>query len=202
MVICIFQYSALAVVYYSFGKSVNKSFGDANEKTILTENIFVPIGGKVLNVDLALNIEHPSICDLQIFLQSPSGTAACINSYDIFTFKPHQTNFYWTVFDAESTIDIDSGKSPFTGLYRGNGPDSLSVFYGQQSYGIWQVSVYDAVYGDTGLFKGVRLDFRINPEPSTMLLFLFSAPALAFAGKRGSVFSNKPASAPQKRQTS
>ena len=203
-----FQYSASAEGYYSFGKSVNKSFGDANEKSImLSENINVPISGKVLDVDLALNVEHPSICDLEICLLSPSGVGACINSYDVHTFVKGRANFYWTVFDAESPMDIDSGASPFSGLYRGNGPDSLTVFYGQPSFGTWQVTILDKVRGDTGTFKGVRLDFHINPEPSTMLLFLFSAPALAFAcprdfrrktgrwaRKRGGIFSDKPKS--------
>jgi subtilisin-like proprotein convertase family protein len=181
VVICIFQHLALAEGYYSFGRSINKSFGDPNEKNImLSEDIFVPIAGKVLNVDLALNIEHTSICDLQIYLKSPTGTLACINSYDYDRdggrmFEPNRANFYWTIFDAESPFNIDSGEPPFFGLYRPNGPDSLTVFYNQQSRGTWQVRIVDWIYADTGTFKGVRLDFHINPEPSTILLFVFSA---------------------------
>jgi len=187
-VVCAFQYSVSAEGYYSFGRSINKSFGDANEETMLTESIFVPIEGTVLDVDLALNVEHPSICDLQIFLESPAGTRVCINSYDVHTpFVAGRKDFYWTIFDAESPVDIDSGTSPFSGLYRGNGPDSLTVFYGQQSYGTWQVTISDKVLGDTGTFKGVRLDFHINPEPSTMLLFLFSAVIGIFSDKPKSV---------------
>ena len=185
MVVCIFQYSALAEGYYSFGRTVNKSFGDPNEKILLTENIFVPVAGKVLDVDLALNIEHTSICDLQISLVSPASTYACINSYDVYTFVPGRKNFHWTIFDAESPFDIDNGTLPFTGTYRPNGPDSLTDFYKQQSFGTWQVRIKDAVLADTGTFKGVRLDFHINPElptvplfvpePTTILLFAFSA---------------------------
>ena len=175
VVVCIFQISALAEGYYSFGRTVNKSFGDPNEKTLLTEDIFVPIHGTVLNVDLALNIEHTSICDLQISLVSPTNTSACINSYDVYTFVSGRANFYWTIFDAESPFSIDSGKPPYTGLYRPNGPDSLTDFYNQQSFGTWQVRVYDGVRNDTGTFKGARLDFHINPEPSIILLFGVSA---------------------------
>ncbi|MGB8225316.1 MAG: proprotein convertase P-domain-containing protein [Sedimentisphaerales bacterium] len=181
VIICIFQYSASAEGYYSFGRSINKPFGDPNLKNIeVVENIFVPITGKVLNIDLALNIEHTSICDLQIYLKSPAGTEVCINSYDYDIdggrmFEPNRQNFYWTVFDAESPISIDSGKSPYCGLFRPNGPGSLTDFYGEQSYGTWQVRVKDWIYADTGTFKGVRLDFYINPEPSTVLLFAFSA---------------------------
>jgi subtilisin-like proprotein convertase family protein len=187
-VICIFQYSVLAEGYYSFGRTINKSFGDPNEKTLLTEDIFVPIHGTVLNVDLALNIEHTSICDLQIYLVSPAGTRVCINSYDVSgvnKFEPNRANFYWTIFDAESPFSINSGKPPYTGLYRPNGPDSLTDFYNQQSFGTWQVSVYDKVYGDTGTFKGVRLDFHINPEPSTILLFgVFAAIGISLGKSR------------------
>jgi subtilisin-like proprotein convertase family protein len=198
-VVCVFQYSALADGFYSFGRTVNKSFGDPNEKNIiLSEDIFVPIAGKVLNIDLALNIEHTSICDLQIYLTSPAGTVACINSYDFDKdggrmFEPNRTNFYWTIFDAESPFDIDRGTPPFTGTYRSNGPDSLTVFYNQPSYGLWQVKIKDAVRADTGTFKGVRLDFHINPElptvplfvpePSTILLFAFSAAISISLGK-------------------
>jgi subtilisin-like proprotein convertase family protein len=193
-VVCVFQYSALADGFYSFGRTVNKSFGDPNEKNIiLSEDIFVPIAGKVLNIDLALNIEHTSICDLQISLVSPANTSACINSYDVYTFVHGRANFYWTIFDAESPFDIDSGKPPYTGLYRPNGPDSLTDFYNQQSYGLWQVKIKDAVRADTGTFKGVRLDFHINPElptvplfvpePSTILLFAFSAAISISLGK-------------------
>lgn len=174
--VCVFQYSALAEGYYSFGRSVNKSFGDPNKKNImLSEDIFVPIVGKVIDIDLALNIEHTSICDLQIYLKSPAGTLVCINSYDKDTFVKNRANFYWTIFDAESPFSIDSGQPPYCGLYRPNGPDSLTVFYNQPSYGVWQVRVNDWIYADTGTFKGVRLDFHINPEPSTVLLFAFSA---------------------------
>jgi len=176
VIICIFQYSAPAECYCSFGRSIYKSFGDPNLKDItLSEDIFVPIVGKVLDIDLALNIEHTSICDLQIYLKSPAGTEVCINSYDVDTFVKNKENFYWTIFDAESPLGIDSGKPPFCGLFRPNGPGSLTAFYGQQSSGTWQVIVKDCIYADTGTFKGVRLDFHINPEPSTVLLFAFSA---------------------------
>ncbi len=176
----IFQHSASAN-YYSFGRTVNKSFGDPNDKNItVIEDIIVPVSGIVRDIDLAINIAHTSICDLQVYLISPAGTEACINSYNVRTFKPGKINFYWTIFDAESPIGIDSGKAPYTGLFRPNGPDSLTAFYGQQSYGTWKVAVTDWIYGDTGTFKGVRLDFNISkislvPEPSTICLLGFPA---------------------------
>lgn len=187
--ICVFQCSALADVYYSFGRTVNKSFGNPNEKVLLTADIFVPISGSILDIDLALNIKHASICDLWISIISPDGTYACINSYDEDNFVKNRVDLYWTVFDDESPISIDNAQSPHCGLYCPNGPDSLTDFYGLQSQGMWQVSVHDRRFADTGIFKGVRLDFHIDdteplggltsvsavPEPATAMLFTISA---------------------------
>jgi subtilisin-like proprotein convertase family protein len=178
--VCLFQYSTFASAYYSFGRSVNKSFGPDYEKTTLIEDIFVPISGTILDLNLALDIEHPSICDFRIYIINPAGSiAACINGYDVYTFKPHLANLYWTVFDAEAPVSIDSGQSPFCGLYCPNKPDNLTKFYGQQSFGNWQVRIDDWIFADTGIFKGVRLDFCIDqtadvqliPEPAAILFF-------------------------------
>jgi subtilisin-like proprotein convertase family protein len=176
--VCIFQCSAFGTAYYSFGRNINLSFGAENTKTMLKTEIFVPITGKVLDLNLALNIEHTSICDLQIYVKSPSGTVALINSYDIYTLVPDRKDFLWTIFDAESPISIDAGSSPFSGRFRPNGPDSLTAFYGQQSYGKWEVWVYDGVYYNTGTFKGARLDFFINPEPVSILIMLIGGMAI------------------------
>ena len=40
VVVCIFQYSTFATGYYSFGKSVNLSFGADYTKTMLKKDIF------------------------------------------------------------------------------------------------------------------------------------------------------------------
>ncbi|MDD5134013.1 MAG: proprotein convertase P-domain-containing protein [Phycisphaerae bacterium] len=181
-VVCLFQCSAFAGAYYSFGKSVNKSFGsDPNRvKTSLVENIFVPINGTVLDLNLAIDIEHPSICDLKIYIINPAGSiAACIHSYDVRTFKDGLADYHWTIFDAEAPVSIYDGSSPFSGLFRPSKPNNLSGFYGQQSFGNWQVQVDDWVYVTNGIFKGVRLDFciepiqsvQLNPEPTTISVF-------------------------------
>jgi subtilisin-like proprotein convertase family protein len=176
--VCILQYSAFGMAYYSFGKNINLSFGAENKKTMLKTDIFVPVHGKVLDLNLALNIRHTSICDLKIYVKSPSGTLALINSYDVDTFVPGRTDFRWTIFDAESNISIDAGSSPFSGRFRPNGPDSLTAFYGQQSYGKWEVWGYDWVYYNTGTFKDARLDFFINPEPVSILIMLIGGIAI------------------------
>jgi subtilisin-like proprotein convertase family protein len=177
--VVISQMSAFGATYFSFGKSVNQSWGQDYEKNWVCTSIFVPVSGTIQNIDLALNLQHTSFCDLWIYIDSPSGTTACINSYDEDNFVAHRNINGWIVFDEESLFDIDNTSQFNMGLFKSNGPDSLSMFYGEQSYGTWQVRIQDVRYNDTGALKDVRFDMLIDskpliplviPEPSILLL--------------------------------
>jgi subtilisin-like proprotein convertase family protein len=130
----------------------------------------VPVSGKILNLDLALNINHTSFCDLVIYLDNPAGQSACINLYDVYTFVPNRAINGWIILDEESVFGIDQTSDFFLTLFKPNGDDRLSVFYNQQSGGIWRVRIQDAIYSHTGTIKDVRMDMLINPEPSAFLL--------------------------------
>jgi subtilisin-like proprotein convertase family protein len=179
VIIILFQTVVLGEDYCSFGRGINQPFESNETKSWVSTEIFVPVSGTVHDIDLALNLKHTSFCDLQIFIVSPQGTAACINYYDKDNFAKNRNINGWLVLDEESPFDIDSAPQLNMGLFRPNGPDRLSDFYGQQSYGAWQVRIYDARYGDTGIVRDVRLDFSIDtkllnplfvPEPATLLL--------------------------------
>jgi hypothetical protein len=134
--VVISQMTAFGADYYSFGKSVNQSFGpDYPKGCWVSTNISVPVSGTIQNIDLALNLQHTSFCDLWIYIDSPSGTTACINSYDMYNFKAGRNINGWIVFDEESLFAIDAAQQLNMGLFRSNGPDRLSMFYGEQSYG-------------------------------------------------------------------
>jgi subtilisin-like proprotein convertase family protein len=169
--VVISQMAAFGADYFSFGKSVNQSFGPDYEKNHwVSASIFVPVSGTVQNIDLALDLQHTSFCDLWIYIDSPSGTTACINSYDRTNFKAGRNINGWIVFDEESLFDIDNTSQSNMGLFRPNGPDSLRMFYGEQSYGTWQVRIQDTIYNDTGILKDAGLDILIGPEPLTSLV--------------------------------
>jgi len=170
VVFYISQAAAFGITYLSFGMVVNQSFGPEQTKSSVNVEIFVPFEGKLLNIDIALNIEHPSFCDLKIYLESPNGTPAYINGYDVYNFVAGRKSLGWIVLDEESPFDIDRPENFCTGLFKPNGPDRLSMFYGQQSFGMWNIRIADTVIGDTGILKEVRMDLVINPEPSTLLL--------------------------------
>ncbi|MGD0785583.1 MAG: proprotein convertase P-domain-containing protein [Sedimentisphaerales bacterium] len=182
--VVISQMSAFGANYFSFGKGVNQSWGQDYEKNWVWTSIFVPVSGTIQNIDLALNLQHTSFDDLQIYIDSPSGTTACINSYDRYNFKKDRNINGWIVFDEESPFGIDQAQSLNMGLFKSNGPDSLSMFYGEQSYGTWQVRIQDTIYYNTGTLKDVRFDMLIDskssttlvvPEPSSILLAIAGA---------------------------
>jgi len=164
--------TVFATAQYSYGRTFNYNIGSTTEKIWTVGEIFVPKSGKLLDVDIAINITHTSICDLQIFLTSPGGTTAILNKYDVYDFKTSQQDYNWTVFDDQAGTSIRDAKAPFTGLCRPKNDGTLSIFNGQNPYGIWQVKIYDWVYGDVGVFVDGRLDLLINPEPSTIALLI------------------------------
>jgi subtilisin-like proprotein convertase family protein len=199
------QAAVFGADYFSFGKSVNESLGTDKEthtKGWVRTAIFVPVSGIVRDIDIALNIDHTSFCDLQIFVGSPDlkGDTVLINYYDDFKnrFDPYRQIPGWMVLDEESMFDIDQSWEPYMGLFKPNGDDSdrLSSFYGQQSYGMWQIEIYDARFYDTGIVKDIRLDMLIDtslepltplsiPEPATLLLTAAGA-AFLLRSKRNS----------------
>ncbi len=136
--------------------------------------IFVLTKGVVFDVDIALNLTHSSACDLKIYLQSPAGTRVCLNRYDVDDFIPFEQDFLWTIFDDEAQVAIEEGRAPFTGRFRPKSPGLLSVFDGENTYGLWRIQIYDAVYVNRGTFHNARLDFVVNPEPGTVVFMIMS----------------------------
>lgn len=163
--VVISQMTVFGADYFSFGKGVNQSFGpeDAKDRWV-SASIFVPVSGTIQNLDITLNLQHTSFCDLEIYIDSPSGTSAWINYYDKDNFKPARNCDGWITFDQECLFDIDK-VSLSLGIFKPNGPDSLDMFYGQKSSGIWKVRIQDIRFYDTGILKDARLDMLIDPEP-------------------------------------
>jgi subtilisin-like proprotein convertase family protein len=108
----------------------------------------VPDHVTIADLDVAINLTHTNVFDLQLYVQNPSGAIALLNMYDPANGYFHGANYSQTVFDDEATTSIRNGTAPFTGHFRPL--DSLSVFDGGDAYGPWRLRVYDAFYADTG----------------------------------------------------
>ncbi len=173
LLLCTCLGTARGSAQYSYGRTPAAAIGLDIFKTTTVSEIFVATSGRLLDVDLALNISHPSVSDLGIYLISPAGTIACLNLYDVYDFVAFQQDYNWTIFNDSSRLSISEAAAPFVGAFRPK-ITPLSVFNDENPYGVWTVKIVDAVYGDTGTLTGVRLDLLINPEPSTAVLLISS----------------------------
>jgi subtilisin-like proprotein convertase family protein len=129
--------------------------------------VVIPDHYIVGDIDVAITITHTSAFDLELYLQSPSGTKICLNmyNYDKEFFKGE--NYTQTIFDDEAAVPIKEADAPFTGRFKPMEP--LNIFDGQDTFGSWRLRIYDALYADTGRLDSCELIVEI-PEPSSLLL--------------------------------
>jgi subtilisin-like proprotein convertase family protein len=140
--------------------------------------IDVPSHLIITDLDVSIDLTHTKAFDLQLYLQSPSGSRILLNAYDPFTQYFNGQDYRATTFDDEAATPIDKGSPPFTGSYRPLDP--LSTFDGQDAYGRWRLSVYDAYYVNTGRFREFTLTITV-PEPVTAAFLLLGLPLLGWA---------------------
>jgi len=121
------------------------------------------------DLDIKINVTHTSIFDLQVYLQSPSGTSICLNIYNPIDEFFFGGNYIDTIFDDEASISIKDADAPFTGSFQPVW--SLSAFDNENAYGDWTLRIYDARYFDIGFLENVELIIS-TPEPATFLLLI------------------------------
>ncbi len=131
---------------------------DVNEHLIITD------------LDVAIDIVHTDIFDLEIMLQGPSGVEICLNAYydtkDFFN-EPNYSN---TIFDDEADRAIEQGSAPFADSFRPKNGNFLSAFYGTDAYGQWRLRINDLYNDDEGYLENFELRITV-PEPATFVLF-------------------------------
>ena len=123
----------------------------------------------ISDIDVGITLTHDNVLDLRIFLQSPSGTKICLNTYDLDEFF-EGSGYAQTVFDDEAEVSIHDGQPPFAGRFKPVGPQMLSEFDGEDAFGLWELQIYDLWVGDTGMLDSVELMITA-PEPATVVLF-------------------------------
>ena len=169
----------VSAVVLSFGGQFNLLIPEDSEQSRgwmsdavinVTEHIFIS------DIDIEINITHPSAFDLQLFLQNPGGTSVLLNFYDLNEFF-EGADYIQTVFDDESALGIEQGWPPFTGRFRPKSPELLSVFDGQDAFGRWSLRIYDAYYADIGTLENAQL-LITTPEPATAVLLCFGVAIL------------------------
>ncbi|UCF00432.1 MAG: proprotein convertase P-domain-containing protein [Planctomycetota bacterium] len=141
----------------------------------MTEAVIdVPDNFTVYDIDVRINITHTNVFDLQLFLQSPSGTRICLNYFDSLSEYDIYPNYTNTIFDDEAMVSIEDGAAPFSGRFRPRGPGQLKDFDGQDTFGLWRLQIYDMFDWDYGTLDSFELLVTI-PEPATILLLTLGA---------------------------
>jgi len=134
--------------------------------------IEVPDNFTIEDLDVGISLTHDSVFDLQITLESPSGTTVTLNMYNPSEEYIEGEDYIDTIFDDEAEIPIGQAEPPFPGRYQPQDP--LSAFDGEDAQGTWRLQIYDAYYTDTGSLESFELMITI-PEPATTMLLLLGA---------------------------
>ncbi len=131
--------------------------------------IEIPDHLTIYDLDIGINLTHSNVFDLQIFLESPSGTRVCLNMYDFEQYFEGE-EYIDTVFDDEANVPIDEAESDFSGRFRPKDP--LAAFDGEDAYGLWRLQIYDTYYADTGSLENFSIIITVI-EPATAILLIF-----------------------------
>lgn len=142
--------------------------------------IEIPDHFNIYDLDVRISLKHTSVFDLQIFLQSPSGIATCLNMYDFEKEFFKGQDYIGTIFDDEAETPIEQGEPPFTGRFKPRAGYLLEDFDGEDAYGPWRLRINDARWWDTGSLNRFELTITV-PEPATAILLTFGIGLLALS---------------------
>ena len=118
---------------------------------VLTSTIVVSDSFSISDINITLDITHPRVTELQIFLRGPDGTVIQLfNGTGV-----SGQNLRNTVFDDEAATSITTASAPFTGTFRPF--QGLSAFDGKLAAGTWTLEVRDTVKKQTGTLNSWSL---------------------------------------------
>jgi subtilisin-like proprotein convertase family protein len=118
--------------------------------TVASQVLVAGLSGRILDVNVGLDITHTNDEHLKVYLIAPTGVEVELFS-DV---GGAGDNFINTVLDDEAIVAIDAGAAPFNGTYRPE--QELSLLDNQIPNGLWRLRVTD----DTGV-AGLT-DGRVN----------------------------------------
>jgi subtilisin-like proprotein convertase family protein len=131
----------------------------------------------ISDLNVSVTLEHESLYDLQILMQSPAGTNVVLNLAGNLAFIVRGEDGRLTsvggsgqwVFDDEAELSIEDVTEPFFGSFRPVW--NLSLFDGEDAYGLWRLRIYDAFYDDIGCLNSVEVTITA-PEPVTAVFLM------------------------------
>jgi subtilisin-like proprotein convertase family protein len=130
-----------------------------NNRTV-TSQLVVPDNITVFDIDVALDITHGWVSDLNVFLIAPNGTRI-----ELFTHVGGGgDNFAGTILDDDATLGIATSVAPFSGRLRPEG--NLFGLEGMSAQGTWTLEITDTFSGFAGDLNNWSLSiFGATPPP-------------------------------------
>ena len=134
------HFNAERVSYFAFGgegllTGATAPLGQSSQSFPIT----IGEPGLVGGLDVEINIHHTRTSDLDMLLESPTGTIVELLS----GVGGNSDDFSGTVLDHQAGQSITTGSGPFTGHFRPEG--SLADFRGESLTGVWTLHVKDTV---------------------------------------------------------
>ena len=117
-----------------------------------------------VDVDVVVNITHPSTDQIDLYLIGPDGTSVELSTDN----GGSGDNFVDTVFDDDASQSITAASPPFTGSFRPEQP--LSALNGRPVQGYWTLHVADDTGGQMGMLNGWQLRVRIDEPCGAMFV--------------------------------
>ncbi|HND53696.1 MAG TPA: proprotein convertase P-domain-containing protein, partial [Pirellulaceae bacterium] len=128
--------------------------------TVMSSISATGLYGKVLDVNVAVDLTHATDSELTLWLVSPQGTTVQLVSAT----GGSGNNFTSTTFDDGASTAITSGAAPFTGSFRPT--ESLSSLINQNANGVWMLQIKDSGGADVGTLNAWSLEIT-SGDPST-----------------------------------
>ncbi len=130
-----------------------------NDNTCFDRTFDIPTSSIVTDVIIEVNIDHSWRADLDISLTSPLGTAVDLTSDN----GGNKNNLY-TIFDDSAATSIVDDNANQNSVVSRQPEQPLNTFGGEDSAGIWTLTVCDDAAGDTGTYNYATLTIY-NADP-------------------------------------
>ncbi len=132
--------------------------------TATSTNLVSGLTGRVMDVNVTVNIDHNRLSDLVLTLVSPSGTHVKLAD----GVGGAADDFINTKFDDSAPISINVGTAPFSGSFH---PEEMLLdFFAENPNGTWTLEVQDTLFGTNGTLNSWSLELTTG-DPSAVSSF-------------------------------
>jgi len=139
-------------IHYNEKCSVNTPL-PLNNNSNTYDQVNVDVNGRLLDLDVLIDITHPRTYELRLILISPDNTSLLLSDRN----GGEGDNYTQTIFDDQSQLSIKDGIAPFTGRYR---PEfTFSPLLDHPIGGTWKLRVVESGDANTGILNEWCLHF-------------------------------------------